>query len=63
MKIPAKEELEALYNECNETYFWGKLGKCSFMYFTKGNAIWHCPWILLFDLSLKHFYLQTVDFN
>ena len=38
MKTPAKEELEALYNECNETYFWGKLGKCSFMYFTKGNS-------------------------
>ena len=38
MKIPTKEELESLYNECNETYFWGKLGKCSFMYFTKGNS-------------------------
>lgn len=35
MYKPTKEELKALFDECNQMYFWGKLGKCSFFYFPK----------------------------
>ena len=35
MYKPTKEELKALFDECNRMYFWGKLGKCSFFYFPK----------------------------
>lgn len=31
---PTKEELKQLYDECNQKYFWGKLGKCGFMFFS-----------------------------
>jgi hypothetical protein len=32
---PTKQYLKELYDECNKMYFWGKLGKCDFMFFSR----------------------------
>lgn len=36
MKV-TKELLKELFDECNEKYFYGKLGKCTFSLFPKNN--------------------------
>ena len=32
---PTKQDLKELYDECNQMYFWGRLGKCDFMFFSR----------------------------
>ena len=34
---PTKELLKEIFDECNEKYFYGKLGKCTFSLFPKNN--------------------------
>lgn len=41
---PTKELLKKLYKEYNEKYFYGKLGKCDFSFFSKNISFlgWYC---------------------
>ena len=32
---PTKQDIKELYDECNQMYFWGRLGKCDFMFFSR----------------------------